>query len=120
VRTVKRALRSTKPSIVSAGQAEALVPEFVHCVIEVRVHVLERVRLIRVRDLLEQDVLLFQGLGERHRLLVVHVVVPGAVYQHELFAVNPVHSPRDIRAIVTGQVVLGSRQAHVAFRVNGV
>jgi len=120
VKTVKRALRSTKPSMVSAGQAEALVPEFVHRVIEVRVHALKRVRLVRVRDLLEQDVLVFQGLGERHRLLVMHVVVPAAVYQHELFALNPVHSPRDIRAVVTGQVVLGSRQPHVPFRVNGV
>lgn len=80
----------------------------------------EGVRLVRVRDLLEQDITMLQSLGESHRLLVVHVVVPATVYQHELFAANSLRSSRDIRAVVTGEVVLGSRQPHVPFRVNGV
>lgn len=60
--------------------------------IEVRVHVYESMRLVRVRNLLEHDVLSLQRLGERRRLLIVYVVVPGTVYQHILLAAYPPRS----------------------------
>lgn len=62
------------------AQAKAIVPKFVHRVIEMWGHVLETMRLVRVRDLLEHDVIMLQRLGERQRLLIVHVVVTAAMY----------------------------------------
>lgn len=105
---------------VSTIQGEAFAPKLVHCVIQVSVHVSEIVRLVRVRDLFEQDVIMFERLSERHGLLVVHVVVRGAVYQHELFAAYPIRPSRDVCAVVTNEIVLVSRQPHESFRVNGV
>lgn len=77
-------------------------------------------RLVRVRDLFEQDVVILQRLGERQRLLVVHIVVPGTVYQHVLFTAYSLRSSRDIRMFVSDEIVLRSRQSHESFRVDGI
>lgn len=118
--TESSARRERFPRSVSAILGEAFVPKLVHRVIQVWVYIREAVSFVRIRDLVEQDVVLFQRLGERHRLLIMHVIVPAAVYQHVLLATYSLNSLRDIRPLVTGQVVVLGRQPHVSLGVNGV
>lgn len=104
----------------SMTPSEAFAPKLVHCVIKMRGHVYKRMLLVRVCDLVKQDISMLQRLGERQSLLEVHVVIRGTVYQHVLFAAYSLRSSIDIRVVVTFEVVLRSRQSHESFRVDGI
>lgn len=70
---VNRRMISVYILLILNGQAVA--EEARQGVIQVRSDSTQRMILIGVRDLLEHNVVTFQGAGQSHRLLIVHVVI---------------------------------------------
>lgn len=68
----------------------------------------------------EEDIGSFEGLGQHKRLLIVDIVIRSAVNQVVLLATELVGLLANISIVIALQIVLGSRQAHEALRINGI
>lgn len=72
-------------------QLKTIVPKSVHGVIKVRRNFHKAVGLVDVGHLLERYVSVFEGFGQRHGLLIMHVVIVRTMYHHELFTSYTFH-----------------------------
>lgn len=69
-------------------------------------HVRQRVCLVGVAELLESDSRINQGLDERHRVLIVHVVVARTMNQQKFFAIQILSQFHKAAFLVVLQVVV--------------
>lgn len=102
--------------------SEAPVKESFKRVVQMGSHAGQRVILVRISDFLELNVLPLERPRQKHALLEVHVVVQSSMHQHVRFVklrdvVDVIHHSG---CRVCRGVVVGSRQAHVALRVDRV